>query len=353
MTFSPIAHRGALRTVSTTFQTRRATLAVVLFALVLAFATTTLSGCMGESPSENESGPSAADVASVPAYTGSPYIVVNDDEPAFTDEEIAEAEDAADANAGFERYSALDALGRCGAAYACVGPETRPTEERGDIHEIHPSGWEQEFYEFVEDPGDGEEEAVYNRCHLIAFSLSGENANERNLITGTHYMNTEGMLPFENEINRYIDRTDNHVLYRVTPVFSGSELLARGVHMEALSIEDGGAGICFNIYCYNVQPGVTIDCATGENWETPDTGIDDAGNAASANESAEGEMSGSVFGTEANASGSYVLNENSMRFHRSDCKSVADIAESNRTYYDGDRQALIDAGYEPCGACNP
>ena len=334
-------------------RTLRTAIAAALLAIALAFGATALTGCMGADDTAQTSGPSAADVASVPAYTGSPSIVINNDEPAFTDEEIAEAEDAADANAGFERYSALDALGRCGAAYACIGPETRPTEERGDIHEIHPSGWEQEFYEFVEDPGDGEEEAVYNRCHLIAFSLSGENANERNLITGTHYLNTEGMLPFENEINRYIDRTDNHVLYRVTPVFSGSELLARGVHMEALSIEDGGAGICFNIYCYNVQPGVTIDYATGENWETPDTGIDDAGDAASENGGAEGEASGSVSGTEASAAGSYVLNENSMRFHRSDCESVADIAESNRAYYEGSRQALIDAGYEPCGACNP
>ena len=342
---SPEGASAAPARATTAPRSLRAAFTTALLALALAFGATALAGCSdatNDDAADGPTAPSAADVSSVPAYTGSPYILINDDEPSFTDEEIAEAGAAADANAGFERYSDLDALGRCGAAFACIGPETRPTEERGDIHEIHPTGWEQEFYEFVEDPGDGEEEAVYNRCHLIAFSLSGENANERNLITGTHYMNTEGMLPFENSINRYIDRTDNHVLYRVTPVFVGDELVARGVHMEARSVEDDGEGVSFNIYCYNVQPRVTIDYATGENWETPDQGIDDTGNAVEDDASAtDGET------------GSYVLNDNSMKFHRADCESVADIAESNRTHYEGSRQALIDAGYEPCGACNP
>ena len=340
--FSAARATGAHRTL-------RATLATALLALALTFGGAALAGCSTHAPDASDA-PSAVDVASVPSYTGSPYIVIADNEPGFTADEVAEAKQAARNEAGFERYSELDRLGRCSTAYACVGPETRPTEERESISEVHPTGWEQEFYEFVEDPGDGEDEAVYNRCHLIAFSLSGENANDRNLITGTHYLSTEGMLPFENGINRYIDNTGNHVLYRVTPVFVGDELVARGVHMEALSVEDDGDGVRFNVYCYNVQPGVTIDYATGENWETTDTGIDDAGDAVASPETG-GE--GADATETPDVVGAYVLNESSMKFHRLDCDSVADIAPGNRADYEGSRNALLDAGYEPCGACTP
>jgi len=194
----------------------------------------------------------STEAAGLPVYDGAPFAAVNENVPSFTQEELT--------TESFASYSPLDLLGRCTVVQACLGRDLMPTEPRGDISMIHPTGWEQNFYEFV----DGE--AVYNRCHLIGFQLTGENANERNLLTGTRYMNTEGMLPFENLVADYIRETGNHVLYRVTPVFEGTELLARGVQMEALSVEDGGDGVCFNVYCFNVQPGVDIDYATGENW---------------------------------------------------------------------------------------
>ena len=203
----------------------------------------------------------ATTLANIPAYTGEPYIFIAADDsypqgtPTFTQSEIGRAERGA-----FESYSPLDSLGRCGTALACVGEETMPTTERGDISEIHPSGWRQHFYDFVD------QEALYNRCHLIARSLSGEDANAQNLITGTRYMNTQGMLPFEEDTVAYIRRTGNHVLYRATPMFEGDNLVASGVHLEARSVEDDGAGICFNVYCYNVEPGVGIDYGTGNNW---------------------------------------------------------------------------------------
>ncbi len=187
---------------------------------------------------------------SLPAYEGEPYIVLNDNEPLFSDTELS--------TTSYEHYSELDALGRCGAAYACVGKDLMPTEERGDIGPVRPTGWHTVKYDVI----DGR--YLYNRCHLIAYQLSGENANERNLITGTRYLNVEGMLPFENMVADYVRETGNHVMYRVTPVFSGDELVARGVRMEAESVEDNGAGIRFHVFCYNVQPEIEIDYATGD-----------------------------------------------------------------------------------------
>lgn len=188
----------------------------------------------------------------VPPYSGEPYVAVCDNQPSFTQEQLTDT--------SYEFYAPLDRLGRCTATEACVGRDLMPTEKRGDISMVRPSGWVQHFYDFV----DGE--AVYNRCHLIGFQLTAEDANERNLITGTRYMNTEGMLPFENLVADYVRETENHVLYRVTPLFDGDDLVARGVQMEAMSVEDNGEGVCFNVFCYNVQPGVTIDYRTGENW---------------------------------------------------------------------------------------
>lgn len=190
-------------------------------------------------------------LSSVPEFTDQPYVVINNNVPFFTDEE----KETADA---FEYYSNLDDLGRCGVALANVCKELMPTGERGNIGQVKPTGWQTEKYDHV----DGK--YLYNRCHLIGFQLTGENANEKNLITGTRYMNVDGMLPFENMIDDYVDETENHVLYRVTPVFEGEELVARGVLMEAYSIEDQGEGICFNVYVYNNQPGVVIDYATGD-----------------------------------------------------------------------------------------
>ena len=188
----------------------------------------------------------------IPPYDGTPYVVLNDNQPSFT------AEDMTDVS--YEFYRDLDELGRCGVTEACIGRDLMPTEKRGDISSVKPTGWVQNQYDFV----DGK--SLWNRCHLIGFQLAGENANECNLITGTRYLNVEGMLPFENLVADYVKETDNHVLYRVTPAFQGTELVARGVQMEAYSVEDSGDGVCFNVFCYNVQPGVEIDYATGDNW---------------------------------------------------------------------------------------
>ena len=189
-------------------------------------------------------------LSDIPAYSDEPYAVVNGNTPYFVQSELSLS--------AFEEYSGLDILGRCGAAYACLGYELMPTEERGEIWHIKPTGWHSVQYDCVPDL------SLYNRCHLIAFSLAGENDNERNLITGTRYMNKEGMLPFENKVADYIRKTRNHVMYRVTPIWQGDELVARGVLMEAYSVEDSGAGICFCVFCYNVQPGIAIDYETGD-----------------------------------------------------------------------------------------
>lgn len=192
---------------------------------------------------------SAISIEDVPEYSGQPYVIINDNEPYFDKDDLT--------TQTFEKYSSLDSLGRCGVAYANIGEETMPTEKRGNIGMIKPSGWQIKKYDFI----DGK--YLYNRCHLIGYQLSGENANEKNLITGTRYMNTEGMLPFENQVADYVQETGNHVLYRVTPVFEGNHLVADGVLMEAMSVEDQGLDIEFNVFVYNVQPGVKIDYATG------------------------------------------------------------------------------------------
>ena len=192
----------------------------------------------------------AVDLDSIPAFSGSPYVEINGNVPYFTDADLT--------TNSYESYAELDALGRCGAAVSCIGRDLMPTEDRGSIGQVKPSGWQTVKYDFV----DGK--YLYNRCHLIGFQLTGENANKANLITGTRYLNVDGMLPFENMVADYIKETNHHVLYRVTPVFHGEELVARGVLLEALSVEDQGEGISFCVYVYNNQPGVEIDYLTGE-----------------------------------------------------------------------------------------
>ena len=246
-------------------------------------------------------------------------VVLEDNQPDFPEEDFT--------SESFEEYSPLDALGRCGTAYANVGVETMPTEERGTISSVKPTGWHSVQYDFV----DGKN--LYNRCHLIGFQLTGENANERNLITGTRYMNVDGMLPFENLVADYVKETDNHVLYRVTPIFEGDNLVASGVLMEALSMEDDGEGVCFNVYVYNVQPGIAIDYATGESW-------------------AEGETAPAE-DTQTPAETTYILNTSSKKFHLPDCSGVENMNPSNRQDYTGTRQSLLDQGYSPCGTCKP
>lgn len=189
----------------------------------------------------------------IPEYSGKPYVIMNDNEPLFTDDDKT--------TISFETYSQLDSLGRCGVAFANVGRDLMPTEKRGEIGDIKPSGWVQAKYEGIV---DSRPPYLYNRCHLIAYCLTAENANEKNLITGTRYMNVEGMLPFEEKVAKYLDENDNHVLYRATPVFIGKNLLADGVLLEAYSVEDNGKGICFCVYVYNIQPGIEIDYVTGE-----------------------------------------------------------------------------------------
>lgn len=191
---------------------------------------------------------------SLPDYAGEPFVILYGNEPAFTEEEKTSAQ-------AYEVYETLDLLGRCGVTEACIGKELMPTEERGQIGMVKPSGWHTVRYD---DLVDGK--YLYNRCHLIGYQLTGENANEANLITGTRYMNVEGMLPFENLVADYVRETENHVRYRVTPDFRGMELVARGVQIEAWSVEDNGEGVRFHVYCYNVQPGVEIRYLDGESW---------------------------------------------------------------------------------------
>lgn len=284
----------------------------------------------------------------VPAFEGNPYVYVNDGEPTFTDEQRA-------AEPGHEHYGELDELGRCTAAFAVVGPETQPTEKRGSIGEVLPSGWQMAKYDFVEG------KYLFNRCHLLGYQLTGENANERNLITGTRYLNVQGMLPFENAVADYVDATGNHVLMAVMPVFEGSELVARGVHMMAESVEDGGEGVAFNVFCYNVQPGVVIDYGTGESMLEEDaTPLPDVSGAESAPDTAS-EGAGAGEASEKGATGSaegkgtteYVLNTNSKKFHLPSCSSVDQMSPKNREDVEDTRENLIAKGYDPCKRCNP
>ncbi len=192
-------------------------------------------------------------LSEIPEYSDAPYVIVNKNTPFF------EASDIEKAGSSYESYSELDALGRCGVCIASVGKDIMPTEDRGEIGSVKPSGWVQKKY-----AGLVEGNYLYNRCHLIGYQLTGENANSRNLITGTRYLNVDGMLPFENLVADHVKETGDHVLYRVTPIYSGSDLVAKGVLMEALSIEDGGEEVQFCVFCYNVQPGIVIDYTTGD-----------------------------------------------------------------------------------------
>lgn len=288
--------------------------------LISVFLLGVLLLCACTIPTNPNNGPGSETVtlANIPDYSGEPYVILNDNIPEFTSEDLT--------TNSYEHYSELDELGRCGVAKACIGIDLMPTEDRESISHIIPSGWIQAEYEHV----DGKH--LYNRCHLIGFQLAGENANEKNLITGTRYMNTGGMLPFENMIADYIKETNNHVLYRVTPIFEEDCLVANGVQMEAMSVEDEGDGISFHVYVYNVQPGVDIRYSTGKST------------LATTNEN----------GTSTDKA-SYILNTSNKKFHIEDCSSVKDIKDKdkNKKDYTGNRDDLILQGYEPCGRCKP
>lgn len=232
-------------------QRPRRILAVMLLLTVM--LTLSFTGC-SESDNfsflDSQETQTSFSLENLPDYEGEPYVVLDENQPSFSQEDME--------SGSFESYSRLDSLGRCGEAFANVGQDLMPTEKRGSIGMVKPSGWHLVKYDIV----DGK--YLYNRCHLIGYQLTAENANERNLITGTRYMNVDGMLPFEDQVADYVKETDNHVLYRVTPVYQGDELVARGVQMEAYSVEDEGQGVCFNVFVYNVQPGVEIDYATGD-----------------------------------------------------------------------------------------
>ena len=271
----------------------------------------------------------------IPGFSGVPFVYLNDNVPEFAEGEIWTRPQ--------EYLSQLDKLGRCGIALSCIGRETMPEGERGYIRDIYPSGWQYDKYDFVEG------EYLYNRCHMVGYQLSGNDAVDRNLLTGTRYMNVEGMLPFENAIADYVRRTGNHVMYRVTPVFYKKELVARGVHLEALSVEDKGRGLAFNVYCYNEQPGVDIDHATGKSSLSKDSGILDK------YEAGEFETDIEICSLpDANPGKiTYVLNTKSMKFHYEGCKNAIEMASDKKETVTTTRKKLIEKGYEPCGWCRP
>lgn len=319
-----------------------------------------------------------ATIADIPAYTGALCIDINHGMPGFT------AQD--EARGTFTQFSDLDFEGRCGTAFARIGPDTVSNEKRGDISQVHPSGWVQRKYCFVDD------DMLYNRSHLIAHQLCGENANEKNLITGTRTFNAVGMLYYEELVGDYVRSTGNHVLYRVTPLFAANDLVARGVQMEAKSVEDNGEAVQFNVFVYNVEPGVAIDYVTGESWESSETpqitskgsatittaaaARADKAAAGSANGSkADGESSSGSDGdgasSESNTSDGdgagrnsdnsqgvseqqdYILNVKNKKFHKPDCSAASDISSANKQDFTGTRDQLIARGYSPCGICKP
>ena len=286
-------------------------------------------------------------IISIPNYDGSPYFVVNNNEPFFKSSDKT--------TTSFENFDELDSLGRCGETYACVGKDIMPTEERGEIGQVKPTGWQTVKYDCVSG------KYLYNRCHLIGFQLTGENANDRNLITGTRYMNVDGMLPFEDMVADYVKETLNHVLYRVTPIFKGNNLVAHGVLMEAYSVEDNGEGITFNVYCYNVQPQIAIDYATGNSALISDGGVqtskptENSTVNSTANSSQETSQDSSIE-TSVSVESSicdYVLNKNSKIFHLPTCSGVSSMSQANRQDFTGTREELISQGYKACGTCHP
>ncbi|MBQ7968515.1 MAG: DNA/RNA non-specific endonuclease [Clostridia bacterium] len=281
-------------------------------------------------PEDNDSGKTQDfsnegyfDYAEIPDFDGeTAYVTVNGNKPFFNKTDRIKT--------AFENYGKLDNLGRCTTASANISKKLMPTKKRENIGTVKPTGWQIAQYDCVEGS------FLYNRCHLIGYQLTGENANERNLITGTRFLNTQGMLPFENMVADYIKETGNHVLYRVTPIFEGREVIARGVLMEGFSVEDGGEGICFNVFCYNAQPDVEIDYLTGKSKyigkEIP-------------SDTDEIEDNKDVR--------LYVLNTNSKRIHKPNCQSVEDMDDMNRLAYRGSIEELRDMGYKSCGSCKP
>lgn len=289
----------------------------LIFAVCVMFSSCTELESYSTSSKTENTYASVSSIEDIPEFTNQPYVIIHNNIPDFSESDYTAV--------SYENYGELDSLGRCTVCTACIGSDLMPTEERESIGTIKPTGWHTVKYNNV----DGK--YLYNRCHLIGYQLTAENANDKNLITGTRYLNVTGMLYFEDMVSDYIKETDNHVLYRVTPVFKEDELVARGVQMEGYSIEDNGEGICYNVYCYNNQPGIEIDYTTGDSKAiNTDDVFDD----------------GSVTET-------YIVNTSSKKFHRQDCTGANKISEKNRKTYKGPRESLINNGYEPCKQCNP
>lgn len=305
-------------------QKRTIKLKTLLLALLIAFSAGYISQSSADINSEIVVTAEAKDkfsVSDVPKYKEAASVEVHGNKPYFTKKEKENAK-------SFESYHKLDKLGRCGVAYANVSQETMPAEERGTIGSVKPTGWHTVKYRGVVDGN-----YLYNRCHLIAYCLTAENANKKNLITGTRYLNIEGMLPYETMVAKYVEKTGNHVLYRVTPIFKGNNLVASGVLMEGYSVEDNGKGINYCVYAYNVQPGVKI------NYKTGDSKLTSAKKDTSSNSDSEKQT--------------YIVNTNTKKFHKPSCASVRSMSEKNKKKYTGYRKSLIDNGYDPCKNCNP
>ncbi len=308
------------------------------FIAILVAFTVAFSGCsfkvIYEPPSQSTSGVSIQSAVSgfryedVPPYADKPFCEINNNVPYFINSDYSfdavceeyNIEHKAGKIISFEHYGELDKLGRCTACVASVGKDLMPTEDRGDISTVHPTGWE------------GNKYRIKNRCHIIGFQLAGENDNEKNLFTGTRYLNVDGMLPFENIVADYVEETGNHVLYRVTPIFVGTELMARGVLMEAYSVEDSGKGVCFCVYCYNVQEGYSIDYATGVDIYLKNN---------------------TVTNNTSSVKAEYIINPKSKKIHLPNCSALEKTAEKNKKEYSGNKEDLYAEGYSPCGYCNP
>lgn len=299
-------------------------------------ATTTTLAVTTTETTTTETIPISVDfsLADVPPYSDVAYVEINNNIPFFTDTSTTEA---------FEIYSPLDGLGRCGVAFANICPELMPTEKRGSIGMVKPSGWQTTKYNGLIDGN-----YLYNRCHLIAYELAAENANTLNLITGTRYLNIQGMLRFENKVADYVNYTGNHVLYRSTPIFEGDNLVASGVLMEGFSVEDAGQGVQFCVFCYNVQPGIGINYADGNSWLIEDTAPE-----TTAEPYIEPAETSPPVQNDVSEQYDYVVNTNTKKFHYPSCSSVEDIKDKNRWDYSGSRDDLIAQGYVPCKRCNP
>ena len=346
------------------YRIKNLALVVLLIASILIIAscgvdTSTLAGNASIINADEEQGSSDNDVesdkaerlydaseflADVPAWDReSPYIEINGNEPSFTSEDIWTSTQ--------ESLDELDSLGRCGTANSCIGVDGMPDQPRGNISEVHPTGWHSDTYDFVEGGN------LYNRCHLIAHKLSGDDAVPRNLITGTSYMNRKGMLPFEDQIEQYVESTGNHVMYRVTPCFAGEELIARGVHMQAISVEDNGKGLSFNVFCYNVQPGIEIDYLTGDNRIAKDDAADQANSNAQDQTSEAVDEDGESSADDRIVTVVLNTNKDRKRIHIPDTRCAKQIHEENYQEWTGTADELKkfaeENGYVSCGTCHP